>query len=100
MKKTYSTNELKEIIAPIAKGYGVERVFIFGSCARGEQTENSDLDIRIDKGEINDYFVLSAFNLDLEEAFNETVDVITTGSLDSFFLNKISNDEVLIYERA
>ena len=99
MKKTYTTKELREIIIPIAKSYGVERVFLFGSCARGEQVKNSDLDLRIDKGDINDFFMLSAFNLDLEEALNETVDVITTGSLDSYFLNKISSDEVLLYER-
>jgi len=98
--KSYSTNELKDIIIPIAKNYGVERVFIFGSCARGEQTKDSDIDLRIDKGDIDDYFMLSAFNLDLEDALKESVDVITTGSLDSFFLEKISNEEVLIYERA
>jgi len=100
MKRKYTENELKEIIIPIAKSYGVERVFLFGSCARGDQNENSDLDLRIDKGDISDYFVLSAFNLDIEDALNETVDVITTGSLDSYFLDKIKNEEVLIYERA
>jgi len=100
MRKIYSTNELKEIVFPIAENYGVERIFLFGSCARGEQSENSDLDFRIDKGDITDYLMLSAFNIDLEDALNETVDVITTGSLDSSFLDKIRNDEVLLYERA
>ena len=100
MKKNYSTREIREIIFPIARDYGVERIFLFGSFARGEHNEGSDLDFRIDKGDISDYFMLSAFNLDLEEALNETVDVITTGSLDSLFLDKIRNEEVLIYERA
>ena len=100
MRKAYTENELKNIINPIAESYGVERVFMFGSCARGNQNENSDLDLRIDKGDISDYFVLSAFNLDIEDALNETVDIITTGSLDSYFLDKIKNEEVLIYERA
>jgi len=100
MKKSYSTKELRKTIMPIAMKYGVERVFLFGSYARGEQAEKSDLDLRIDKGEINDYIMLSAFNIDLEEALNETVDVITTGSLDSSFLEKIRSEEVLIYERA
>ena len=100
MRRKYTTKELREIIMPIAESYGVERVFLFGSCARGDQLENSDLDLRIDKGDIGDYFVLSAFNIALEDALNETVDVITTGSLDSSFLEKIKSDEVLIYERA
>ena len=100
MRKKYTTKELREIIFPIAENYGVERVFLFGSCARGEQLESSDLDLRIDKGDISDYIILSAFNIALEEALNETVDIITTGSLDSTFLEKIKSDEVLIYERA
>jgi len=99
MRNNYSNKELREIIMPIAESYGVERVFLFGSCARGEQSESSDLDLRIDKGDISDYFVLSAFNIALEDALNETVDVITTGSLDISFLEKIKSDEVLIYER-
>ena len=100
MKREYTTDELTRVISPIAMNYGVDKVFMFGSCAKGKQSEHSDLDLRIEKGEIVDYFMLSAFNIDLEEALNETVDVITTGSLDSSFLDKIRNEEVLIYERA
>lgn len=48
--KIYSIDEIKKIISPIASRYGVERVFLFGSYARGEATEESDLDFRIDKG--------------------------------------------------
>ena len=37
----YSIPELQAIIAPLARKYGVERVFLFGSRARGEAAEGS-----------------------------------------------------------
>ena len=41
---------IKERIAPICKEYEVKEAYLFGSYARGESTEDSDIDIRIDKG--------------------------------------------------
>ena len=45
-----SIDEIKHRIAPICKQYDVSRAYLFGSYARGEATESSDVDIRIDKG--------------------------------------------------
>lgn len=36
--KIYSIEEIKKIVSPIASRYGVERVFLFSSYARGEAT--------------------------------------------------------------
>ena len=41
----YSIYEIQQRIAPVAKQYGVKAVFLFGSYARGDYTENSDIDI-------------------------------------------------------
>lgn len=41
----YSTSEISEIIKPIADEYGVKQVYLFGSYARGEATEESDVDL-------------------------------------------------------
>ena len=38
----YSVGDLRAIIAPIAARHGVERIYLFGSYARGEATKNSD----------------------------------------------------------
>ena len=48
--KIYAIDELRALISPIAAQYGVGRIFLFGSYARGQATENSDVDLRIDKG--------------------------------------------------
>ena len=44
--------DIKRSVTKLAKKYGAERVYLFGSYARGEATEQSDIDLRIDKGSI------------------------------------------------
>ena len=96
----YTVTEIKRLIQPVAARYGVERVFLFGSYARGDVTQGSDIDIRIDSGAIQDYFELSGFHQELEDILSESVDVLTTGSLEEKFLSRIANEEVLLYERS
>jgi len=95
MKKTIK--EIKSIVEPIAKKYGVERVYLFGSYARGEATENSDIDLRIDKGSLRGMFALVGLYTELEDALKMKVEVLTTGSFEDEFLNRIKNKEVLLY---
>lgn len=95
----YTIEEIRNIICDIAPRYGVKRVVLFGSYARGEMRPDSDIDLRIDKGRIRGCFQLSGFHLDLEEKFNIHVDVLTTESLDEKFLKRISKEEVLLYEQ-
>jgi predicted nucleotidyltransferase len=94
----FSTDEIRANVEPIAKEYGVERVLLFGSYARGEATDESDIDLRIDKGRITGLFRLCGFHYDLEQKFGIQVDVLTTGALDEEFLQEISSEEILIYE--
>lgn len=93
----YSIEDIKKIIEPIAKKYQVAKVFLFGSFARGDYSEESDIDLRIDKGNMQGMFALSGFYTEVSEAVDRKVDMLTTGSLDDTFLNEIKNDEVLIY---
>ena len=44
----YTTNEIAERVRPIAKAYGIDKVFLFGSYARGEATEDSDVDFYVE----------------------------------------------------
>ena len=95
--KIYSIDEIKKIISPIASRYGVERVLLFGSYARGEATEESDLDFRIDKGALRGLFQLGGLYSDLEERFDKKLDLLTTGSLEQKFLDRIASEEILVY---
>lgn len=92
-----TVEEIKNTVQPIAKKYGVKRVYLFGSYARGDTTEHSDVDLRVDKGSLRGMFALCGLYTELEKALNTKVDLLTTGSLDEDFLNRIKNEEVLLY---
>lgn len=75
-----SIDEIKRRISPICKQYDVSRAYLFGSYARGEATENSDVDIRIDKGnskKLQGLFDVSAFQLAIIDALGREVDLLT-----------------------
>lgn len=99
-----SINEIKNKISPICKQYDVARAFLFGSYARGEATDNSDVDIRIDKGDskkLQGLFAVSAFQLALQDVLGKEVDLITIlpeQDLYSIFRQNLLSEEVLIYE--
>ncbi len=46
----YTVEQIKEKITPALKRYGVKKAYLFGSYAKGEQTNKSDIDIMIDSG--------------------------------------------------
>lgn len=94
----YTIEEIREKSVPIAKKHGIERMGLFGSYARGEATDASDVDFYIDKGRINDLVDYFSFVLDLEQALGCHVDVITSGISDREFYKKITENGVLLYE--
>ena len=78
----------------------MERVYLFGSYAKGCADANSDIDLRIDKGRLRGLFALSGMRLDICGALDKEVDLLTTNSLDKDFLDRIHGDEVMIYEQS
>lgn len=93
----HSIEELKKIVYPIAERYGVDKVYLFGSVARGDYNENSDYDFCIERGKIRSISVLSEFFQDLRDAVGCEIDMVTTKSVDPDFLNKIMMEGVIVY---
>ena len=93
----HTISEIKSVVSELAQKYGAQRIFLFGSYARGDMEPTSDIDLRIDKGAIRG-LELAGLLVDLEDALGVPVDLIPTGSLDDRFLASIRNDEVLLYE--
>ena len=98
MKTILTLLDIKKRVSDLGSQYGAERIFLFGSYARGEATVDSDIDLRIDRGRIKGW-ALGGLLMDLEASLNKKVDLLTTGSLDNTFLDAIKNEEVLLYER-
>ena len=99
----YSINQIQNIVAPIAKRYNVNSVYLFGSYARGCATEASDIDLCVDAPALRGMFGLGALYADLEDALRKKLDLITFGSLkynkDTRFLENLRKDRVLLYEQ-
>ena len=78
--------------------YGIEKLGLFGSVARGEQKEDSDIDIDICvKLQEPDYFTRMEIKESLEERFNAKVDVVSlTAIMRSLFRNHIEKDAIYI----
>ena len=97
MATMYTIDEVKKISVPIAKKFGVKKMALFGTYARGTQTEASDLDFIIDKGSIQGLEFFGFIN-SLEDEFKVHVDVITYQSLKDSLFSKDDIDEVILYE--
>jgi len=78
----------------LAKEFNVEKVALFGSYARNEAREDSDIDIVIDMSK-KDVFKLLYFKDFLENQFHKKVSVTTFDGLRSFIKKRIEKD--LIY---
>ena len=83
MSTIYTLDEIAEVITPIAEKYAITAVYIFGSYARGEARENSDVDLLVDYSEENppSLWDLSTFRADCSEALGKDVDSVTVNAL-------------------
>lgn len=95
----YTINEIRNMTVPVAKEYGIERMSLFGSYARGEAKEDSDIDLYIERGKLKSLLQYFAFIDELENVLGCHVDVVTTGIEDKQFLSAIMKEGVLLYEK-
>ncbi|MBP3246550.1 MAG: nucleotidyltransferase family protein [Prevotella sp.] len=97
-----STQEIKRVIADYFKTQPVLKAWLFGSYSRGEQCEDSDVDILIlvDRSQPVGLFKLSGMHLDLQDLLGLPVDLVTVKGLMDFARDSVERDKILIYERA
>lgn len=92
-------DEIKEKIRPICEKYKVVKLFLFGSYARGEATEESDVDFYAVLPRGTGLIRLCGFRLDLEDALQKEVDVLTRIPEEyKIFKKHMERDEILLYE--
>ncbi|MBN2380841.1 nucleotidyltransferase family protein [candidate division WOR-3 bacterium] len=95
-----SIDELKKKILPVLKRYGIRKAAVFGSFARGEDTENSDIDLLVEfnDSENKSLLDLAGIQLDLQDLLGRDVDILTYRSIHPLLKDYILRDEKVFYE--
>jgi len=91
-----NVEEIKKKIIPILKRYGVKRAGIFGSVARGETTEESDIDILVEIDARISLLDFAGLKLELEEALGRRVDLGEYSVIKPIIREQILSEEVSI----
>jgi len=78
----------------------VLKAYIFGSVAKNEETEESDIDILVDLDYSHKIGLLFIqMKLDLEKLLHKQVDLVSSNGLSPFIKSQVEKEKKLIYER-
>ena len=97
-----SKETMTKLIADYFKTQPVLKAWLFGSFSRGEEHENSDVDILVvyDRSQPIGLFKIASMNVDLEDILGRQVDLVEEKSLFPWVVDSVMKDRQLIYERA
>lgn len=93
-------SEISAAVSRVLPRYDVREAYLFGSFARGEQTPESDIDLRLVCGDSMTFGMLYELSLELEDALGRKVDIVTNPSehMRPAFRKSIEREEVRLYE--
>jgi predicted nucleotidyltransferase len=97
-KKVFTPEELFALVKPIADKYQIREIYLFGSYARGEADEESDLDFLVYGGDKFKRTMIFAFAEELREILKKDVDVFEIHEVnqESDFYKTILKERVLV----
>ncbi|NOY97846.1 MAG: nucleotidyltransferase [Chloroflexi bacterium] len=90
----------RQQIYQIADRYGIRKVYVFGSVARGESREISDVDFLVEMEEGASAFGIGAFQYEVQQLLGISIDVIPAFALpkveDKAFVQSVRSQAVAI----
>ncbi len=95
------STQMNDMIANYFKTQPIQRAWIFGSFARGEETQLSDVDLLVQYDENARISLLkhAAMICELEKLLDRPVDIVEDGTLRPRVKESVNRDRRLIYER-
>ena len=93
MKIYFDTN----VIAEICRQNDVASLSLFGSMARGEPTENSDVDVLVWFSKRKSLLSMLKLERQLSKALGRKVDLVTEAALSPYLRQRIKSDLQVIY---
>ena len=86
----------REKILQLANQYGARQVRVFGSVARRQDDDESDIDFLVDMEPGRSLFDLGGLLVDLEKLLNSKVDVVTERGLKERIRDRVVNEAGLV----
>lgn len=99
---THTVQNMIPVIRDFLANQPIRRAWLFGSCSRGEETDDSDIDLLVDFDESSgriSLFRRGGILMDLSELLGRRVDMIDNNGLLEFARESVNHDRILIYER-
>jgi predicted nucleotidyltransferase len=94
MKIEQLLQEKRDEIQRIAAKHGAKSVRVFGSVARGEAREDSDIDILVDTGPETSPWFPAGLVLDLEQILGRKIEVVTEKGLNPLLKERVLEEAV------
>lgn len=99
------SKNVQDMISKIRKfcvGQPIKKAWLFGSCSRGEEMPNSDVDILVEYDRQNERISLmriAGMIISLEDILHRKVDMVEADRLLPFASDSVNHDKLLVYER-
>lgn len=96
--KIFTIKDIETMVKPIAEKYKVKEIYLFGSYARGEADENSDVDFLVLGGNDFKLVMILALAEELRNVLKKDVDVFEINEInkDSEFYKTIMKERLLV----
>lgn len=94
----FTIQDIKTLVTPIAQKYKVREIYLFGSYARGDANESSDLDFLVFGGENFKLTMIFSLAEELRNVLKKDVDVFEINEInrDSDFYHTIMKERLLV----
>lgn len=93
-----SREEIEATLVSTLGKYGVRKIGVFGSYARGEQRPDSDLDVLVDFAERKSLLTLVRIERELSENLGIKVDLLTEQAISPYLVDRIKAELKVIYQ--
>lgn len=95
-----SPTDISTAVSRVLVQYDVREAYLFGSFARGEQTPDSDIDLRLVCGNTMTFGALLELSHELEKELGRKVDIVTNPPehMRAAFRKSIEQDEMRVYK--
>ncbi|MCL4362745.1 nucleotidyltransferase family protein, partial [Candidatus Parvarchaeota archaeon] len=94
-----SLEEVKRLAIPVLKEHGIRKAAVFGSFARGDFDDKSDVDFLIEPPDGKFSLLdLAGVKVDLEEVLGRKVDLVLYRSIYEPIKGRILKEQIILYE--